>query len=167
MDIYSLEKLMSETRRVAAEYRRSTGKALPVSGELAVYDGIRLLGLQSPPEEAAGYDALWERPGGNLRIQIKGRVVFDESRGGQRIGQIKQEQQWDCLALVIMDENYETEEIFMALREDVIDALDGASEARRKRGAISINRFRIIGERVWSSGSGTELEQVWADRDVS
>ena len=37
---------MSETRRLASEYRRATGKPLAVSGEIARYDASRLLGLE-------------------------------------------------------------------------------------------------------------------------
>ncbi len=166
MDLYSLDKLMTETRRVAAEYRRSTGKTLPVSGELAVHDAIRLLGLAPAPDGVIGYDALWERGDTRITVQVKGRVVFDEDRGGQRIGQVRQDQAWDCLALVIMDDDYETVEIFMALRDDVLAAIDKPSESRRKRGALSLARFRIIGERVWSREGGAELDAIWPQPDA-
>jgi len=161
MDLYSLDRLMAETRRLAAQYRRSTGKTLPVSAELAVHDAVRLLGLAPAPPEAVGYDALWRRPDAELRVQVKGRVVFDEDRGGQRIGQVRQERAWDCLALVIMDEHYETVEIYMALREDVLAAAGEASEPRKRRGAISLARFRVIGERVWTRDGGAELAGCW------
>ena len=47
MAVYKLDKLMAETRRLAAEYRRSTGSTLPVSAELAKFDAISLLGLRT------------------------------------------------------------------------------------------------------------------------
>jgi len=45
---YSVNILMEQARSLAANYRKTTGKTLAgVSGELAVYDAIRLLKLQS------------------------------------------------------------------------------------------------------------------------
>jgi hypothetical protein len=77
---------MAETRRLAAEYRRATGKALPVSGELAVHDAITLLSLQPAPADSAGYDAWRERDAGSQCIQIKGCVIFDDRKGGTGSG---------------------------------------------------------------------------------
>jgi hypothetical protein len=45
MGIDSIDKLMAEARRLAVEYRQTTGKTLPVTSEIAVYDAIRLLNL--------------------------------------------------------------------------------------------------------------------------
>ncbi|HUT41486.1 MAG TPA: hypothetical protein VM011_09110, partial [Gammaproteobacteria bacterium] len=56
--VYSIDKLISETRRLAAEYRRSTGQALPVSAEIARHDAARLLGLTLCEPGTAGVDAI-------------------------------------------------------------------------------------------------------------
>jgi len=43
MGIYDVSKLISETRRLAAEYRKATGKALAVTSEIAKHDACELL----------------------------------------------------------------------------------------------------------------------------
>ena len=40
MGIYSVNKLIAETRRIAKEYRLATGKILPVTPEIAINDAI-------------------------------------------------------------------------------------------------------------------------------
>ncbi len=159
MPVYSLDKLIGEARRLAAEYRRTTGKTLPgISAEIAVSDAIQLLGLERPGDDEVGYDALVHHSGGVTRIQIKGRVIFDEAKRGQRIGQLKLGDAWDAVALVLMDENYEPTEIYQAPRQEIEQALAGtASSGRGKRGALSVAKFKVIGELVWdrwSAGAG-------------
>lgn len=114
--VYSIDRLVGEARRLAADYRRATGKTLAVTAEIAVQDAIRLLGLKPPEHGAAGYDAIRERGGKIERIQVKGRAIFDDSKTGHRLGQLKLEQPWDYVILVLMDENYEPVEIHEADR---------------------------------------------------
>ena len=40
MGVYQIDKLRGEARRLAAEYRRATGKTLAISGEIAISDAI-------------------------------------------------------------------------------------------------------------------------------
>ncbi len=40
MGIYSVDKLIAETRRIAKEYRLAIGKTLPVTPEIAIQDAI-------------------------------------------------------------------------------------------------------------------------------
>ncbi len=166
MGVYSVEKLISEARRLAAEFRRTTGKALPgVSGEIAEYDAAKLLDLELCKERRGGYDALGCGRREGKRIQIKGRVIFDEEKSGQRVGQLKLEQDWDSVVLVIMDENYEANEIYEADREDIEDAMDEAgSSARKKRGAMTIARFKIISQLVWTPEEGEIDGGLWNNR---
>ncbi len=43
MAIYSVDKLISETRRIAKEYRLATGKILPVTpGQTKLYDPLKV-----------------------------------------------------------------------------------------------------------------------------
>jgi len=146
--VYSVEKLISEARRLATEFRRTTGKALPgVSGEIAEHDAAQLLGLDICKERQGGFDAVGHGRREGKRIQIKGRVIFDEEKSGQRVGQLKLEQDWDSVVLVIMDENYEPYEIFEADREDIEDAMsDTGNSARKKRGAMTVARIKIISQ---------------------
>lgn len=163
MSLYSVDKLMDETRRLATEYRRATGKPLAVSSELAVYDAARLLDLGIAEDGQAGIDAIGqvgERQG--LRYQIKARTIFDEARGGQRIGQLKLEQNWDAVLLVLMDENYQPFEIYEADRASLSEAMAQAKESNRsKRGAMSVARFKIIAQLVWCRDEGEIDDEVW------
>lgn len=154
MNPYAVDKLMSEARRIAAEYRRATGKSLGISSEIAKHDACRLLELE-PGEEGSGIDALDPGHSPEQRIQIKGRVIFDANKSGQRIGQLKLEQDWDAVVLVLMDENFETTEIYQASRTAVLAALqDTDSASRNRRGAMSVARFKHISHRVWSREDG-------------
>ena len=76
-----------------------------------------LLGLEINSGTEAGWDAVDPETG--LRIQIKSRTIFDETKGGERIGQLKLNQDWDAVVLVLMDENYEPYEIYRALRDEL------------------------------------------------
>jgi len=164
--VYSVDKLISEARRLAAEFRRTTGKPLPgVSGEIAEHDAARLLDLKLCDERSGGYDAIGQGSRDGKRIQIKGRVIFDEEKSGQRVGQLKLEQDWDSVLLVIMDENYEPVEMYEAEREDIRDAMDEAGRsARKKRGAMSVARFRIISQLVWTREDGAIDDALWDNR---
>lgn len=162
MGVYSVDKLIAEARRLAAEYRRATGKPLAgVSGEVCQHDAARLLDLELH-SGAGGYDAIGRGPREGKRIQIKGRAVFDEGKSGHRIGQLKTEQEWDSVMLVLMDDNLEPFEIYEAERADIVEALEGAASSRRsKRGAMSVARFKAIARLVWSRENGIEQDDVW------
>lgn len=160
---YAADKLIAQARELAAEYRRTMGKPLPgVSNEIAEHDAIRLLGLDADGDEGAegtvGWDAI--DPESGRRVQIKSRTIFDETKGGERIGQLKMNQEWDAVVLVLMDENYEPYEIYQALREDLADFVKASSSSRAKRGAMSVARFKIVGELVWDRDNG-RTDGVW------
>ena len=165
MSLYSVDKLMSEARRLAVEYRKTTGKPLPgVSGELANYDAARLLDLELC-KDAGGYDAVGKGSREGKRVQIKGRAIFDDKKSGQRVGQLKMEQNWDSVVLVLMDEAFEPQEIYEADRDEILDAMDeGGASKRSKRGAMSVARFKAIGNLVWTRDEGEIDDEVWDNR---
>ena len=80
IDIYSIDKLMHETRQLAARYRQTTGTTLPVTGEIARFDAAKALDLQLLDDASLAYDALGKGDRQGQRIIIKGRALFDESR---------------------------------------------------------------------------------------
>jgi hypothetical protein len=160
---YAPDKLIAQARALAAEYRRAMGKPLPgVSTEIAEHDAVRLLGLEPNAQGAGGWDAV--DPATGERIQIKSRTIFDESKGGERIGQLKLNQDWDAVVLVLMDENYEPYEIYRARRDELSEHVDSSSSSRAKRGAMSVARFKIIGELVWDAVNGRR-DEVWSNQD--
>ena len=161
MSLYSVDKLISEARRIAAEYRRTTGKPLGISAEIATHDACSLLGLE-PAENATGFDAMGTiGDSENCRYQVKGRAIFDEKKGGQRIGQIKIEQDWDAILLVLMNEDFETTQIFEASREEILDDIEQNQGKRQKRGAMSVAKFKRIGREVWNREQGRIDDEIW------
>jgi hypothetical protein len=156
MSVYAVDKLIAQARTLAREYRAATGKPLPgVSTEIAEYDAARLLDLElCPTPRPGGYDAIGRGARAGRRIQIKGRAIHDEKKSGQRIGQVKADQDWDSVVLVLLDSDYEPVEIYEADRAAVLGATgEGRDSKRSKRGALSVAKFRHIGERVWSRES--------------
>lgn len=167
--VYDVDKLITQARRLAADYRRATGKTLPgVSVEIAENDAARLLGLELVEDRTQGYDAIGLADSNmeGLKVLIKGRTIFDESKSGQRIGQIKADKPWDAVVLVLMDEDYEPFEIYTGYREDLIEHLDDVSSRSKKRGAMSVARFKILSELSWTREDGLE-EAVWDNQGGS
>ena len=153
MGVYDIDKLMAEARRLAADYRRATGKTLAISGEIAVSDAVTLLGLEPAEAGVEGYDALRRTEHGAERLQVKARMLFDDTaRRPHRLGQLRIEQGWDAVLLVLMDENYDTIEIVEAPRAAIEESL--AEATPNKRGTLSVARFRNIGRRVWTREEG-------------
>ncbi|WP_428606962.1 hypothetical protein [Sedimenticola sp.] len=160
MSLYAADKLIGQARQLAAEYRRTMGKPLPgISNEIALHDAIRLLNLKPVDAAVGGFDAV-DPARDDRRIQIKSRTIFDESKTGQRIGQIKAEQPWDAVVLVLMDDDYEPYELYEADRDELLEFMEHSSSGRSKRGALSVARFKIIGRLVWSRDEGLAPE-VW------
>lgn len=162
MDLYSIDKLMQETRQLAAKYRQATGMTLPVTGEISRFDVSKALNLQLTDDATLGYDGLGTtgtRKG--KRVLIKGRVLFEDSRSSPRIGQIKPDGRWDLIVLVLYDDNYQPLDMYEASAEDIDVAVNLKPESKsKKRGMMSIAQFKIISKLVWTKDSGLESE-IW------
>ncbi len=166
---YAVDRLIAEARRLAADYRRATGKPLPgISAEIAENDAARLLNLTLAKDEQAGVDAIGQGRREGIRYQIKSRAIFDEGKSGHRIGQLKTDKQWDAVLLVLMDENYEPFEIHECDRDTLLDAIaESAGSKRAKRGALSVAKFKIIGRLVWTREEGEIDDEIWDNRTDS
>lgn len=150
MPVYNIEKLMDETRRIASEYRQSTGSTLPVSAELAKYDASKLLGLKPLNSQQRAVDGLLNSPQGDKKVQVKGRVIFNADKQGQRVGQLNLDADWDVLVLVLMNDQYETTEIYQLERDRLLAELTDVKSAHKKsRGAISVKKFIAISQLCW------------------
>lgn len=147
MTVYSIDKLITETRRLAAEFRRSTGQALPVSGEIARHDAARLLGLSVCENRTGGVDAIGTGQREGQRVQIKSRVVTNEKKSSARIGQLNPNGEWDTLLLVIMDDDYEPCEIYEATKEEVANVLSDSSSRKKPRRPLcrEIQKHQLAG----------------------
>jgi hypothetical protein len=141
-------KTYQPCKKIAMEYRELTGRPLGITGEIAEYEAARLLNLCLSCARQAGYDAT--RADGT-RVQIKGRVIFENSKPEQRIGRIRLDHDWDTVVLVLMNANFEPLKIYEATRSDVEAALTApGSRARNERGALGISKFQSIATLVWS-----------------
>ena len=107
MSLYSIDKLINETRRLAAEFKRTTGTMLPVSGEIARYDVSKQLDLTLTEDRNCGYDAIGNNHRCGLRVLIKSRVIGDSVKSGHRIGQLNPNGNWDIVILSLMDNEFE------------------------------------------------------------
>ncbi|NOQ79764.1 MAG: hypothetical protein GQ546_10230 [Gammaproteobacteria bacterium] len=152
-NVYSVDVLMQQARQLAANYRRVTGKTLSgVSGELSVYDATRLLHLAAVPDQI-GYDAIGTEQSGDLyhdKIQIKGRTIFSDSKNTHRIGQLKMEQNWDSVVLVLLNDDYEPFEIYEIDRATLSDNIIDKQSKKAKKGAMTVARFKKIATLAWS-----------------
>lgn len=142
--------LLQEAKKLAQEYHALTGKPLGVTGEVAEYEAARILCLELTPARQVGYDAI-ERSNGSLKkLQIKGRCLQENCKPGQRLGSIRTENDWDAVLMVLLDSNFDALEIYEAQRRDIVAALIApGSKARNERGALSISKFKSIGQLRW------------------
>lgn len=160
MSIFAVDKLISQARILAADYRRTMGKPLAgISNEIAEHDAVNLLGLELCNPRVSGHDAIGKGEREGKRVQIKARVIPDGKRSGHRVGQLKMEQDWDTVVLVIMNENYEPVEIFEVDREAVEEATKDTKPG--KRGAMSVAKFIAIGRLAWTQENGAESNEPW------
>ena len=155
---------MKEARNLAAQYRKATGKPLGISSEIAEHDAARLLNLELCHDRSAGIDAIGHGEREGKRIIIKGRAIFDETKSGHRIGQLKLEKEWDSVVLVIMDEEYQPVELYEADRAEIAEALEKSQSKRANRGAMSVAKFKAIGKLVWCVEEGAVNNEVWDNR---
>lgn len=151
--VFAVDTLISQARKLAVDFRKTTGKALPgISSEIALYDAARLLNLELLKESQGGFDAVGRSPRQGKRIQIKARVLFEDQRSGARIGQLKSEQDWDSVMLVILNDEYETIDIYEVERVAIeAEMKDHVPSNRNKRGAMSVAKFKAIGQLVWTA----------------
>lgn len=140
--------LLNGAKKIAKKYRQLTGRPLGITGEVAEYEAARLLNLQLSNVRQPGYDATRQD---GTRIQIKGRVLFQTSKPGQKVGRIRLDHDWDTVLLVLLDEEFTPLEIYEAGKDIVTTELSKpGSISRNDRGALSISKFKSISNLIWS-----------------
>jgi len=145
-DTYDISLLIEQTRHVAADYRNTTGQALPVTAELARFDAIDKLHLQKLDSEN-GVDAVQPGEGGE-KFLIKGRVIFKGGKARQKLGQLSLDGAWDSLLMVIYDADYQPTQIYRVSRQIIEKEL--ADAPKDKRGSMTVAKYKAIGELVWA-----------------
>lgn len=147
INIAALRTIMREATSLAKQYRELTGKPLGITGEVGEFLAAELLGLELTDARQPGYDAV--APDGR-RIQIKTRCMLPNAKPGQRVGGIKLDYDWDTVALVLIDDNFDPLAIYEAQRSAVEEELHRpGSRARNERGALGVNKFKAISQCVW------------------
>lgn len=151
VDQQEVMQILAEAKVLARRYYRATQKPLGVTGEVAEFECLRLLeGLTLAKARQAGYDAIEMRGGQALKVQIKGRCVFNRTRVVGRMGSIDINKEFDTVLLVLLDENFNAFAIYEATRPDVINLITKpGSKSRNERGAVGINQFRAISKLRW------------------
>ncbi len=153
IDSYDVALLMSQTRKLAADYRKQTGQALPVTEELARFDAINLLGL-SKIRPTEGIDAR-DPESANLSKEqshlylIKGRVIFKGGKARQKLGKLSLGAKWTSLLMVIYDAEYQPTQIHKIDRKVIEKVMHELPTD--KRGSMTVARYKAIGELVWDA----------------
>ena len=143
--------LLASAKRLARRYRELTGRPLGVTGEVAEYEAVNLLGLELAPVRTAGYDAVERIGTRRRRLQVKGRCLLPGCKPGQRLGKIDVKKPWDAVLLVILDGKFNATAIYDAPRSKVCAALAApGSKSRNERGALSVSKFKSIAKLRWS-----------------
>lgn len=148
-----LAHVLREVKLLARQYYELTGRPLGVTGEVAEFEAVRLLGLRLAAVREAGFDAVGPlRNGRRERFQIKGRRLNDTSKKRGRLGRLDLSKPWDAVLLVLLDSAYGAHEIYRAERPEIERALTApGSKARNERGQLSISKLKSLGRMVWSA----------------
>jgi hypothetical protein len=145
-----LFSLLREAKTLGREYYELTGRPLGITGEVAEYEAVRLLGLELSAVRQTGYDAVRRNEGKTQLLQIKGRCLPPGARPGQRLGAIQLQKAWDAVLMVLLDERFEATAIYEADRPSITAALTlPGSRARNERGQLGVAKFKAIGRQVW------------------
>ena len=145
-DTYDISLLIEQTRLVAADYRNTTGHALPVTAELARFDAIDKLDLQKT-DGHEGVDAIDAKASGETYL-IKGRVIFKGGKARQKLGHVSLEGAWQSLLMVLYDANYQPTEIYKIDRNIIEENLGDAP--KDKRGSMTVAKYKALGSLVWT-----------------
>ena len=146
-DLSTLDGTIEVAKAAARRYRELTGKPLGITGEVGELLAARLLELQLTDARQAGYDAVGRDC---RRVQIKSRCIFPSAKPG-RLGTIRLDHEWDTVALILMDQNFEPLAIYEASRSAVErELLRPGSKSRNERRALAVSKFKAIGELRWS-----------------
>ncbi|WP_200371980.1 DUF6998 domain-containing protein [Rhodovibrio salinarum] len=153
IDLERAGEVLERARLAAVDYYRLTGKPLGITGEIGEYLAAKILHLQLADARAPGYDAI---DGSGRKIQIKARCIPRDTRlTGQRLGSIRLEHEWDCVMLVLLDQEFRPRTIHELNRTSIAAALaKPGSKARNERGAMAVSQFISLGHEVWRESEG-------------
>jgi hypothetical protein len=148
-------QLLGEAKKLAKEYYMLTGRPLGVTGEVAEFEAIRLLGLRPAVVRQPGFDAISGSGRTAQQLQIKGRCIIDKVKRGAKLGKIDVTKPCTAVLLVLLDSDYNATAILRAEWDAVCAALSApGSKARNKRGQLSVAKFKQISKPIWRKETG-------------
>lgn len=148
---FAIDKLMEQTRKVAVSYHQTTGKALPISNELARFDAQKILSLTALSVPEKGVDFLGGKYLPEEKILVKSRVIFNHQRSGYRMGALNMDGHWTVALLLIYNDQYVPDEIYLAEKSSIQELL---SQSQPSKNGFSIAKFKAIGTLFWDSVNG-------------
>ena len=145
-----ISAVLERAKDAAVDYYDLTGKPLGITGEIGEFYASKYLKLDLAEARTPGYDAT-DKSKRRRKIQIKSRAVEEaKPLGGQRVGKINLEHEFDVVLLVLMNKRFELMQIHEADRAAVKKALTKpGSKARNERGSLAVSQFIRIGKQVW------------------
>ena len=142
-------EILADAKRLALEYRAATGKPLGITGEVAEFEAVRILGVELTAARQAGCVAI-EHVNGTMRsLPIKGRCCRVVSLGSASEASTSPKQ-WDTVLMVLLDDNFDATAIYEADRAVVLAALQApGSKSRNERSALAVSKFKSIARLRW------------------
>ena len=147
-DAQRVREILAKVKPLAVEFYKLTGKPLGVTGEIAEFVAAEILGLELAPPRTPGYDAVRKSNGTEERVQIKGRAFPARKNASQRLGRIKPGANCHVVLAVLLDAEFEAEQIWEASYADVCKRLAIQNKAH-ERGSLSVSEFKGIGHLIW------------------
>lgn len=157
-----VREVLTDVKRLAAEYYKITSKPLGVTGEVGEMEAADLLGLALVPARTSGFDARR----GNERIQIKTRAPDPRFKSMGRLSRISADKECDIVMLVILDiESMNAIEIYEAPFAVVVAELKRKGpkgDKARERGQLAVAKFISKADLVWKledHGNARKLQE--------
>ncbi len=144
---------MSETEDIieaiiplAVRWKKATDRSLGITGEVGEHLACKLMGWSLATHLQAGWDAADTQ--GN-RIQIKSRVLQKHKDGSPTMGTLDLRQEWDQAALVIMNDHFQVQSIWLAEGQEAREAQDICRNPRGDAKGLAIKTFKKISRQVF------------------
>ncbi len=123
--VYQVDKLVTKAQKLAALYRRKTGKTV------AVIDAVKLRDLIPPAPDVGSYGTSGLCEGRTARILVKVHAVLSDRHRTHRLGQRKLGPQGNVPMPVVLDQEYAPLEVVEASGAAVEDVLAEGNANRR------------------------------------
>lgn len=130
--------------QVARAYRNVFGRTLPITEELGELHACARWGFDRTAKGTKGYDA---KDKNGRRVQIKARAPATPNKTVPPTGRIGKFVSWDfdCAVLVIMDSEYDVQEMWQAERSD-LEPLQAV--LKNPRHGLALSTYKSVAKRI-------------------